>query len=389
MKVLHVISSLARELGGPSQACVGMAESVAALGHDVRICTSKYDGPGREVDAPSGQPVHRNGVTYYYYHMPRPHVRGFSPGMIRALPRLIADVDVVHLHSLYLAHTWATGACARRLGIPYIVRPHGTLDPYIWRRRRVPKWIMERLFQERVNRHAAAFHFTTQEEMELAQPYVSGRPGFVAPIGVDVARFAALPPRGGLRSRHVALGDRPIVIFYGRLNFKKGLDILIPAFADAVRRGQDLALVIAGPDHGMEAKAREWVAQQGIGDRTVFTGMLDGEAALSALADADLFVLPSYSENFGISVVEAMACGLPVLISDRVNIWREVQADGGGLVAPPEVTPFADRIAALMADPQRRRQMGERARASVAARFTWRAWPRSTDRSPAGNRSSR
>lgn len=376
MKVLHVISSLARELGGPSKACVGMAEAVAALGHDVRICTSKYDGFGKTVDAESGVPVHRNGVTYFYYdllsyYVSRPRVRGLAPGMIRALPRLIGDVDVVHLHSLYLPHSWATGDFARRRGVPYIVRPHGTLDPYIYRRRRFRKWIVETIFQNRVNRNAAAFHYTTQEEMELAEPYTFGRPGFVAPLGVNLDRFADLPPASDLRQRYPELGDRKIVLFYSRLDFKKGLDILIPAFADAVRRGQDLALVIAGPDHGMEAKAREWVIEHGVADRCVFTGMLQGAGALSALSGADLFVLPSYSENFGISVIEAMACGLPVLISDRVNIWREVQADGGGVVAPPEIPAFSQHLYELMGDPDLRAAMGSAAKASVAQRFTW------------------
>jgi len=303
--------------------------------------------------------------------MRRPHLRGFSLGMIRALPKLIADVDVVHLHSLYLAHSWATGDIAHRRGVPYIVRPHGTLDPYIYRRRRLRKWIVETIFQNRVNRNAAAFHFTTQEEMELATPYISGRPGFVAPLGVDLARFDSLPPPGLLRARYPILGNRGIVLFYGRLNFKKGLDILIQAFADVVKRGQDLALVIAGPDHGMEAKAREWVVEHGIADRCVFTGMLHGEDALATLADSDLFVLPSFSENFGISVVEAMACGLPVLISDRVNIWREVKADRAGLVAPPEVDAFSKLMFDAMADPEWRRAMGAAARESVAHRFTW------------------
>ncbi|MEZ5670813.1 MAG: glycosyltransferase [Alphaproteobacteria bacterium] len=371
MRILHVISSLARELGGPSQACVGMAEAVASLGHDVRICTSRWDGAGRLVDATSGVPQDRNGVTYFYYDTPPVQVRGFSPAMVRALPGLIRDVDLVHLHSLYLAHSWATGDGCHRLGVPYIIRPHGTLDPYIWRRKRWRKRIVETIFQDRVNRNAAAFHFTTQEEMELAAPYIPGRPGFVAPLGVDLDRFADLPPTGRFRRRHPELGDRPIMLFYGRLNFKKGLDVLIPAFAEAVRRGYDLALVIAGPDHGMAAKAREWVEQHGIADRCVFTGMLDGEHAIEALTDAELFILPSFSENFGISVVEAMACGLPVLISDRVNIWREVVADGAGLVGPPEIPAFADMIDEAMANPERRLAMSAAARLSVGRRFTW------------------
>ena len=208
MKILHVISSLARELGGPSQACVGMAESVAALGHDVRICTSRWDGGRRMVDVQSGVPVLRNGVTYRYFNTPPIQVRGFSPAMVRALPGLIADVDLVHLHSLYLAHSWATGDICRRKSIPYIIRPHGTLDPYIWRRRRWRKRIVEAIFQDRVNRNASAFHYTTEEEMTLATPFVSGRPGFVAPLGVNLERFATMPPAGGFRGRHPQIGDR-------------------------------------------------------------------------------------------------------------------------------------------------------------------------------------
>lgn len=371
MKILHVIASLARDLGGPSQACVGMAEAVAALGHDVRICTSMWPGDSDTEDIVAGEAFERNGVTYHYFDGLRPRIRGLSLGMIRALPRLIGDVDLVHLHSLYLAHTWATGDICHRKAIPYVIRPHGTLDPYIYRRKRPRKFVAEQLFQNRVNRNAAAFHFTTQDEMELAAPFVSGRPGFVAPLGVALERFASAPPPGGLRAKFPQLGTRGIVLFYGRLNFKKGFDILIPAFAEAVRQGQDLALVIAGPDHGMEAKVRESVVAHGVGERCVFTGMLERDDALVALNDADLFVLPSYSENFGISVVEAMACGLPVLISDRVNIWREVEADGAGLVAPPETAAFAKLLVEIMADPARREAMGEAARASVAHRFTW------------------
>jgi glycosyltransferase involved in cell wall biosynthesis len=371
MKILHVISSLARELGGPSQSCPGMARAVAALGHDVRICTSKWDGAGKTVDAPSGQPVMRDGVSYYYYTMPTLRVMAFSPEMVRALPGLVDDVDIVHLHSLYLAHSWATGDISRRHGKPYIIRPHGTLDPYIFRRRRWRKRVVEVLFQNRVNRNAAAFHFSTRDEMERSAPYTAGRPGFVAPLGLDLSRFASTPPRGQFRARYPMIGDRPVVLFYSRLSFVKGLDILIPAFAKAVREGLDAVLVMAGPDFGMEAKARAWIAEHGLEDRCVFTGMLEGSDALSALNDADLFVLPSYSESFGMSVVEAMAAGLPVLISEHVKIWREVEADDAGMVKPNDVDAFAAGISELMGDAKRRQRMGANAKASVARRYTW------------------
>ncbi len=358
-------------MGGPTHSCIGMAEAVAARGHDVRICTTDLAPASADGPVPIDQPVKRNGVTYYYYHWPSFTFMAYAPGMIAALPRLVGDVDAVHIHSLYLAHCWATARTARAQGVPYLVRPHGTLDPYIYQRRRFRKSIVEALFQNRVNRHAAAMHYTTEEEMRLASPYVPGTPGVVVPLGLDPARYASPPLNVSLRSRWPEIGNRPILLFYSRLNFKKGLDILIQAFARTLAAGHDWHLVLAGPDHGMEEKVRGWVAEAGLGERTTFTGMLEGDIALAALHEADLFILPSLSENFGVSVIEAMACGTPVLISDRVNIWREAQADGAAMVAPPTVDDTEKMMVAAMTDPAARAAMGEAGRASVSRRYTW------------------
>ena len=186
----------------------------------------------------------------------------------------------------------------------------------------------------------------------------------IIPNGVDTNFFE---PNG--RYPGDALASGPRLLFLGRINFKKGLDILARAVGRLARK--DLHLVIAGPDGGYLAETRSFVAEAGIADRTTFTGMLAGEEKLAAFADAALFLLPSYSENFGIAVVEAMACGLPVLISDRVNIWREVVADGAGLAAPCDPAAFAERIAAMLADPAALAAMGAAGRAAVARRYDW------------------
>ena len=218
---------------------------------------------------------------------------------------------------------------------------------------------------------AAAIHYTAEEEMRLATPFVRGAPGIVVPNGLDLSDYARLPPRGSFRRHHPAIGERPIVLFFGRLNFKKGLDILTAAFGRLGLRANEARLVIAGPDGGYRAATEAFVDEAGIRDRTVFTGLLQGEYKLAALADADLFVLPSYSENFGIAVIEAMACGLPVVISDKVNIWREIVADGAGLATPLEADAVAGAMARLLADPGLRRTMGEAGRRSVARRYAW------------------
>jgi glycosyltransferase involved in cell wall biosynthesis len=283
----------------------------------------------------------------------------------------VREADLVHIHSLYLFHSWAAGTLCRRLRVPYIVRPHGTLDPYIHRRHRWRKRVMELWFQDRVLRNAAAIHYTSLEERRLAEPYAQGAPGAVIPLGLDLADYAELPPPGSFRARHREIGDRPILLFLSRLNFKKGLDVLVEAARRTVASGVDAHLVIAGPDGGMEAATRRWVARAGLEGRATFTGMLTGRDKLAAYRDAALFLLPSSSENFGIAVVEAMACGTPVIVSDRVNIWREIVADGAGLAVPPQAEPFAAAAIRLLADEPARRAMGEAGRNAVPRRYDW------------------
>lgn len=347
-----------------------MARAVAALGHDVAIYTTD-----RDMDAAErrryGNGGRVDGVELHVFPQHAPTVVAASLPLARALAAAVPQSDVVHLHSLYLFHTWYTARLCRRHGVPYLLRPHGTLDPYLWRRHRGRKAVMEALFQNRVLREAAAIHYTAEEEMRLAAPYAQGAPGVVVPNGLDLAQYADLPAPGGFRARHPEIGNRRVVLFLSRLNFKKGLDLLIPAFARAVRRHDDLHLVIAGPDDGQLAAAQGWVAREGIAGRTTFVGMLDHAEKLACFRDAAMFALPSYSENFGIAIVEAMACGVPVAISDRVNIWREIEAAGAGLVAPPTVDDVTAEIDRLAGNPAAAAAMGERGRLLVAEKFSW------------------
>lgn len=369
INILHVIASIGARTGGPAKAALDMAHAVAALGHEVAIYTTDRDlEPDERARLAQGR---GNGVDLRIFPQHFPTLFGTSFPLARALPEAIARADVVHLHSLYLFHTWITARLCRRLGKPYLLRPHGTLDPFLWKRHRARKALLEVLFQNRALREAAALHYTAEEEMRLAAPYAHGAHGVVVPNGLDLAQYADLPPPGDFRTQHPEIGNRRIVLFLSRLNFKKGLDLLIPAFAHAARRFDDLHLVIAGPDDGMKAQAESWVAGEGVGGRATFVGMLDHAAKLAAFRDAAMFVLPSYSENFGIAIVEAMACGVPVAVSDRVNIWREIEAAGAGLIAPPTVADVARQIETLATDPAKAAAMGERGRTLVAEKFSW------------------
>ncbi len=365
MRILHVIGDLAPESGGPAKACAEMARALARRGHEVAIATTDFSPTGARA-----APVMVPEVRLHLFPAGWPRAWLASWPMRRALPALVEDAQIVHIHSLYLFHSWAAGTLCRRRGVPYIVRPHGTLDPVIHRRHRARKRIMELWFQDRVLRGAAAIHYTSAEEMRLAAPFAGGAQGVVVPLGLDLADYADLPPAGSFRRAHPEIGERPILLFLSRLNFKKGLDVLIEAAARTIAAGLDVHLVIAGPDGGMEGAARRWVAQAGLEGRASFTGMLTGRDKLAALRDASLFLLPSASENFGIAVIEAMACGTPVIVSDRVNIWREIVEDGAGLARPPDARFFAEAALLLLRDEPLRARMGKAA-AAVARRYQW------------------
>ena len=369
MRVVHVIATLSATYGGPPKACLETAQAVAALGHDVSILTTDLGFPGR-LAVPLDQPVGHGGVAVHYHRGIRPHFWGTSPTLARTLRKAIPQTDVVHLHSLYYHHTMATVRLCRRFGVPYVLQPHGALDSWHVRRKRLRKRLAGIWFQDAAFRRAGAVQLTTEEEMRMARPHIFGTRAVMVPLGLDLEEYA-LPSRGRFRAVHPQIGDRPVVVFLGRLTEKKGLDITIRAFADVIGGGRDAHLVIAGPDDGMRARTEAWIDAHGLRDRATLTGMVTGADKLALLADADLFVLPSWAESFGIAVIEAMACGLPVAISDRVGVARAVEAAGAGWVTPVAAGPLGDAIGQALDDPAEARERGERGRKLVAERYVW------------------
>ncbi|MGG2201576.1 glycosyltransferase [Paenibacillus validus] len=371
MKILHVIANLAPRYGGPAKAIMGMARSLVGLGHQVTIFTTNQDGPG-VLDVPLYKPTFHEGVEIRYFPIQNPRYWGTSFSLANALRREIPNYDIVHTHSLYLFHNWMAGMYCRHYRVPFIVRPHGTLDPYIYQRNRSRKRIMELLFENKNMKSASALHYTTEEEMLLARPVTFNSKGFVVPNGVDLDEYANMPEIGGFRKQYPELTEKKIILFFSRLNFKKGLDILVDAFSKIHQQIPDAFLVIAGPDNeNYGEKVRQWIGERNIGDKVLFTGMLTGTKKLEALQEADLFVLPSYSENFGISVIEALICGTPVLISDKVNIWREVVVHRAGRAAPCDSNAFASEMKDLLSNPQICDDMGERGKRFVANYYDW------------------
>jgi len=386
MRILQVIASLATRYGGPSVACPAMCRELAHRGHEVSIYTTNVDG-NQLMDVPLGQPVSRGGVEVCYFPgwtVPREYK--LSPPLWRVLKERIPQFDIVHIYSMYIFSATAAAHLCRKHGVPYLLHPHGCLDPYLLGRHSFRKRLYTALFERRNFQHAAAILFNSDEEMRLATNWLERHLSSnslrrlplrrVVPVGVEQEWLSAVSPeaRERFRRRYPQLTGRRIVLFFGRLNFKKGMDILARAFVEVAREHRDVHLVLAGPDNeGYGAKVREWLKSGGVLENATFTGPLSGEERFAVLQEAELLVLPSYTENFGQAVAEAMACAVPVVISDRVNIWPEVKGAGAGLVVGCDARQTAEALLALLRNRELGKQMGARGRRWVEENLTWRA----------------
>ena len=259
MKILYVIANLAPRYGGPPKACFEMARAMANQGHEVSIYTTNQDGPA-ELKVPIESPVYKGGVEIRYFPIQRPRFWGFSIPLAMALRKAIGQFDIVHIHSLYLFHGMIAAHYCRKYSVPYLIQPHGSLDPFLYKRHRLRKSVMELLFEHRNIKYATAIHFTTEEEKKLAEPYIFKTPGIVVPLGLNLSEYESLLQEGTFRSRYPKTSGKKIILFFGRLNFKKGLDILVRALAQVARIRDDVHLVLAGPDNeGYSEKVRGWL----------------------------------------------------------------------------------------------------------------------------------
>jgi glycosyltransferase involved in cell wall biosynthesis len=283
----------------------------------------------------------------------------------------------VHIHALWEEIQHQAARIANNRGVPYLFTPHGMLDPWSLAQSRVKKqlYMLWRLNRD-LNR-AAAIHLTSDAERDHVQRIVARSKLFVEPLGVDLSEFESLPARGTFRQRYPQLAGRKLVTFLGRIHREKGLELLVPAIAQ-LRRARpelDVALVIVGPDsQGYRATVEKLIADEGDtlrDDRVLFTGMLQGADRVAALVDSDLFALPSFHENFGLSVIEALACRVPVVISDEVNIHQEIARARVGGVTSCAVEPLVIELERWLSDEALCAAASERARPFVWERYDW------------------
>ena len=371
MNLLHVTPyyAPAYPFGGVVRAVEGLAVALAARGHKLTVLTTDAGSRSGRVDAPAEEV--RDGVRVIRLRNRAPKLRisanlSTPAGLAGMARSLLPGMDLVHLHEFRTVEALQVTPEAVRAGVPIILSPHGTLTLETGRSFLKSRW--DQLLSRRVADHLAAVVALTDAEAEDVRLLWArlGRtppPLHIVPNGVNPADVTpSAPARAGFRRRY-ELGDAPVCLFLGRLHARKGVDVLAQAFLAA--NIPDTRLVIAGPDEGMQHRLEE------LGDpRIVLTGYLGPEERLAALAAADVFVLPATGEGLSMAALEALAAGLPVILSPGCNL-PEVEPAGAGLEVEPALEPLTAALRLLLNDHELRMRMGAAARTLVESRFTW------------------
>jgi glycosyltransferase involved in cell wall biosynthesis len=369
MRILHVVPSYlpAVRYGGPIFAVHGLCRALVTIGHRVEVFTTNVDGP-RNSPVSIDVPVDMDGVIIRYFSCPSLRRLYWAPAMRRALARDIGQFDLVHLHSVFLWPTWAAARAARKHGVRYVISPRGMLVKDLIRRRsRLVKTAWIRLIEKSNIEHAAAVHVTSQLEANELERFNWHLPHVpIIPNGIEPQTLGGIEISADINA---VTKQQPLVLFLGRLSWKKGLDRLLHAFA-GVSHGH--LAIVGTDDEGLSGKIVELSEQLRIADRVHVlprtVNSTDKERLFNA---ARLFVLPSYSENFGNTILEAFQHRVPVVATPEVGAADIVQRSGGGLVVSGDPAPLGEAICRLLSDPERARSMGVAGQQYSAAHHTW------------------
>ena len=370
MKVLHVIPSLSPALGGPTQVALELVKKMRQQGIDAEILTTNHDVAGRlnvtlhQLTEYQGVPVWFLPVSYSL----KEYIFSFS--LTKWLWRHIDRYDILDNHYLFSYLPSCAAAIARSRKIPYTVRTQGQLTPWALQQSSFKKRLYTSLMEHRNLSKAVAIHCTTAQEAIDLRNFGITTPTLTLPLGVE----SPLPfpnPNLELQKQFSIPGDRQIVLFLSRLHCKKRPDLLIQAFKEVINQNLDSQLILAGSgDTDYVEYLKQLVAQNHLSDRVTFTGFVTGCKKNLLLQGADIFALPSHSENFGIAVAEAMAAGLPVIVTREVQISTDIIAANAGII----INNLAELVTAmtkLLESKEMRSQLGQNAIALAKNKYNW------------------
>ena len=293
---------------------------------------------------------------------------GFSLQLTLFLIANIRSYDLIHIHELWHYPGFIAYLNCRLNNIPYVVSTHGELDEWCLKHKMIRKMLYSTFIQKHILKNSEFIQVATRMEKISLEQYLDNdvRNVVIIPNGVDLRELKSLPMKNVFRNKYSGLSNKKIILFLSRIHPKKGIDILIKSFAKLDKIYENLALVIAGPDDpSYKAQILKVIDSLGLRQKIFFPGMLKGEEKLAAYNDAEVFVLPSYAENFGIVVVEAMAIGTPVVISDKVGLWHEIQDYNAGIVVKVNPESVADGITRILEKSDLRKDISYNAKTLV------------------------
>jgi glycosyltransferase involved in cell wall biosynthesis len=357
LSILHVIRSAEPSTGGTATVALFLAREQSSLGYGV--CLAAENVPDN-LWAPPSMKVARVPPSRIRCH-PRAH---------QILVESLASADIVHLHGIWDRVLIRTARLARLMHKPYVVAPHGMLDPWCLQQKPWKKRLALALGYRRMLNRASGLHLLNPDERRLIEPLRLSAPCAVVPNGISLADIDPLPPRDLFAIGRSELAGDPYILFLGRLHKKKGLECLTEAFSRLSFRFPRVHLVICGPDDGARAECEQQVVRLGMTTRIHFIGPLYGRDKVSALAGASCFCLPSHQEGFSIAILEALACRVPVVISENCH-FPDVAAVGAGFVVQLNVKQVSESLARVLGDPATARAMGDAGRRLVEERYTW------------------
>ncbi|MCH2187789.1 glycosyltransferase [Myxococcota bacterium] len=353
--------------GGIVRSTSILCRELVRQGHSVTVWTTQ--APEGTHHAPLHAPIDLGGVEVVYF---RNWGGGFwfDEFMLRVVSQ-IEQYDLVHVAAFWQLFGWPALMAARRRGIATVISPRGSLVMVHNRAREAWKHrAMYWLYNHRALQQASALHFTASIERDDAVSLGLTTPMFRVANALAAEDFQNLPDREASRRHFSIQGDQPVILFLGRLDRRKALDVLIEGFARAEQTRDRAVLFLAGPDDGVEQSLREQVRSLGLDSRVRFLGMVDAETRARLFAAADLSTLTSHAENFGNAAGEAMSAGLPVLVSETCGIAEHIEEYGAGRVVPVEADAIAASLSEMLCEPARLVEMGARARCLVTEQYT-------------------
>ena len=363
MKILQVNHFLSPLHGGGSIDVISnLSKHLAKRGHEVTIFTTDF-----ELDKAYIKSL--DSVRVVPFHcIANIGLMLISPTMKKQLKKEINNFDVIHMHNFRSYQNIIAQHYAKKYGIPYVLQAHGSVLPFF--QKQILKKLYDRMWGYETLRNASKVIAVTPVEAEQYNKMGIDEDKIeIVPNGIDLLEYNNLPRRGEFRERYSLRDDEKIVLYLGRLHKIKGIDLLIEAFSDLIEKLDDVRLVIVGPDDGYLSTLKKQITDLKIGDKILFTGPLYEMDKLKAYVDADVYVLPSMYEIFGITVLEACACGTPVIVTDRCGIMDFV--DKVGYVVEYDKDQLRDSIFRVLSDEGVKRRFGEDGKALVKEHFGW------------------